>query len=413
MSNFEEIAFDKGVNISRPKVLLEKNEMYVCEGFDLEYIGILRGRDPRSEVMEVTGPYPSGEWPPIYPPYVPPPEPPNLNYNMIPFEMVTDGNYIWIAGYSITALNYKMKVIKISLTNLGIIDEAEYDTYTGTSSEAYAGIVLVGNSIYAIGNDRDPVTTRLRAVVHKLDKDNLSSRSWSYVYSVPGIDCYFQTGIADADYLYLVGNYTTTIVLKCKIALSDGTANWEIRTTATSPVGISTDGNEIFIHKHTGGINTIESVNKGTGVGTDHSQADGGNLYRGFYDSGYIYTCALSPSSGDTQGMCRKVKVSDWSITWTYRHNTAVSGADDLKNCVYSGNSIYAIGITSNPANSYVICKLSDIDGSEQLKKVIGTQTVFYCILADTPYLYIAGHVIGIDNSMWIEKRNLTDLELA
>ena len=71
MSNFEEIAFDKGVNISRPKVLLEKNEMYVCEGFDLEYIGILRGRDPRGEVMEVTGPYPDHSVVPYYPPVVP------------------------------------------------------------------------------------------------------------------------------------------------------------------------------------------------------------------------------------------------------------------------------------------------------------------------------------------------------
>jgi len=75
MSNFEEIAFDKGVNISRPKVLLEKNEMYVCEGFDLEYIGILRGRDPRGEVMEVTGPYPAHSVLPYYPPVIPEPYP--------------------------------------------------------------------------------------------------------------------------------------------------------------------------------------------------------------------------------------------------------------------------------------------------------------------------------------------------
>jgi len=80
MSNFEEIAFDKGVNTSKPKVLLDKNEMYVCEGFDLEYIGILRGRDPRGEVMEVTGPYPEHSIPPYYPPVIPPEPYPQAPY---------------------------------------------------------------------------------------------------------------------------------------------------------------------------------------------------------------------------------------------------------------------------------------------------------------------------------------------
>ena len=66
----ESFNFYKGINRSKPKIYLDESELYSCEGYDLEYVGMLMSREPKRQGLLVDGPLLE------HPPTVGPPPPP-------------------------------------------------------------------------------------------------------------------------------------------------------------------------------------------------------------------------------------------------------------------------------------------------------------------------------------------------
>ena len=51
----ESFNFDKGINQKKSTLFLEDGELYTCEGFSFEHVGVLEARDPKTigEIIDV------------------------------------------------------------------------------------------------------------------------------------------------------------------------------------------------------------------------------------------------------------------------------------------------------------------------------------------------------------------------
>lgn len=354
---------------------------------------------------------PCGYWP--IPPTVPP-IPTALDFS--PFDICSDGTYLYICGdrYDAVTLNYICKIIKVRISDFVTIDSVEFPDAVSAVPEYYAGIRYSNGYIYIAGYGINGLFNR--AILHCRPVSNLATLTWSYNYSVAGMNCWFHDLEVDDDYVYAIGNRGSTLGIKVKVNKVTGAQIWEFHNTIASPVGINQYGDYLYIYGHGGGLNAIEKVLKSDGSSTTYNtyMYDPtiyiGNLYRGCLDGSNIFVCGMSPHTVNLKALTMKVKMSDMSWVWSYRTDRKTGGIwESTDKCVQDGLNIYTLGKVNSGGVPYAwdaILEKLDMDGNLVLSKTIMGYSN-YAILQSGDYLYLAIYDYSTNPGFQLVERRL------
>ncbi len=413
MGDIETFNFYKGINQYKPRVTLDENELYSCDQFDLDTIGLLEARTPKTNPFGlIEGPKKANS---VYS------DEEALNDTTWKAgdilhtirDLTTDDYNLYACGMLYTdATHYKAAFSRINMKGRlsGTV------TYQPVVSDGYWNAICVdGNYIYVGGSIRYTGENVNRAVIHAYKKSD-SSFVWEYKYPLQTTAGIMYDIDIDANGIYGLAYYDSGFGMgRCRVALGTGAETWQATiedtnhdyTPTTAGVGIICDSNMVYITKGNNLTKKIDNIYMSNGtVLTESTLLSNGQLMRGcvvpgtddyFYICGYYYTGNWNPS---IMKVCPGTSTIDWE--YSYTNQTGM-----FYNCIADIDRVYAIGMFSQPI-------LIAIDGLtlKWTQTIANTYTSVNGITQSGGYLY-NGINLNSNNTGLIQRRSKTTGELV
>lgn len=345
------------------------------------------------------------------------PTPPPWDFatdTFVPYDMCTDGNFLYICGAK--ANTTICKVVKLDIMHFSLIDSVEYDYgVIPNALECYGGIRYESGYIYLSGYANYLVGLTTVALVHKRPTSNLSTLTWAYTYSAAGLGCWFQEPEIDDNYVYATGVYDSFLSgphahqLTVKLDKSTGAEIWiSTNTIHYLPVGINQSGDFLYTYKNIGTILGITKISKSDpATYTNYTYVSVGTFYRGCLDGTNIYVSGITPLSGVSYtALVFKINMATMAKTWEYDRDTSPGDYDDFQKCVKDDTHIYAEGVTKGTPYDTMLEKLDFNGNLIASKRIVGKQLYRYTIVQYGDYLYHADPV-------GVERRSKSSLEVV